>query len=100
MSKSIRTGCIKTNLHNNGRFSHYSCTLPIPRVFAESINFEDCQCIKGKYYFCKLNIDFDNLWYAINKIQVAVANHKIIVLTEKRDLAFNRATTYLANNRN
>lgn len=68
-----------------GRFLGYRVTFPIPESFALSGILKPgyVQRVKNKYFYVNSSFDFDNLERAIKKVQIKVAEHKIVQLQLK-----------------
>lgn len=96
MSRTIQTGCIQTILFN-GRLQTYRCTLPIPQEVAQAMEFKHCQLIRGKQFYIRESLDFDELWYWINLMQVTVNDWKIQQLEAKKLRALERCVDYCAD---
>lgn len=92
--KKVRFGCIEVTLCNMGKVVQNRCTLPIPKEVAEKLNYENCQFIKGKWFFVKTHQDIEALWYEINLIQVTVNDWKVAHYEQKKQRALENCVNY------
>lgn len=88
-----QAGCIQTILENSGRFSHYRCTLPIPKEVAHL--YLDFLMTKGnKNFYVKTDVDFDRLWYNINLVQITVNDWKMLKFKGKKEIAISNCASF------
>lgn len=92
--KTIQTGCIQTVLSSSGKLECYKCTLPVPEEVARLLKFVDFQQIRNKWYYVRTSMDFEQLWYWVNLMQVTVNDYKVAMYEEKKIAALNKCVNY------
>jgi len=95
--KTIQTGCIQTVLSQSGKLECYKCTFPVPEDVACALQFVDMQHIRNKWYYVRTSMDFEQLWYWVNLMQVTVNDYKVTIYEQKKNIALFKCVTYKTN---
>ena len=95
--KKVQTGCIQTILNQSGKLECYKCTFPIPQEVASMFNYVDCQQIRNKWFYVRTSMDFEQLWYWVNLMQVTVNDYKVSMYEAKKLFALNNCVNYKQN---
>ena len=94
MQTQVRNGMIKTMLEQSGKFSHYECTLPIPKEVVHLVEVENRLRVKNTNYYKVVSKDWDEIWKKVTAMQVIVNTHKRAELELRHEVLLNRLSNF------
>ena len=92
--KTFQSGPIQSNFQDNGKFSHYRLTFPVPKEMSDKIDIRYQMVIKNKLFFVFISEDWDEINYQMAACQVMVNDYKVCKYEQKRINALNNLAAF------
>ena len=90
--KSFRFGPIEANHYDDGQFSHYRLTLPVPSKIELQKPFkpENIMWVKNKLFFVFISTDWNEIQRQMAACQVVINDYKVCLYEQKKLNALDR----------